>query len=107
MKSIIACVMLLGINISAFAEWSGAISKEIWQLPPSKTGSRWLIIHNLDSAESEGVYHVEVIERAFGSEAWNISHIANHLAITPQAMRASIVRPLKKGRVYPESFDYA
>jgi hypothetical protein len=107
MQRVIASVVLLGVFTSAVAAWSGVIANDIWQLPSSATGSRWLVIHNLASAEADGIYHVEVIERPVGAEAWNIKHVANHLAVTPAALRASIVNPLKKGAVYPESFEYA
>ena len=107
MQRLIVSVLLLGVFTSAVADWSGVIANEVWQLPSSATGSRWLVIHNLASAETDGIYHVEVIERPAGAEAWNIKHVANHLAVTPTALRASIIKPLKKGAVYPESFEYA
>jgi len=100
-------LLFLATCTSAVAAWSGAITTEIWQLPSSTTGARWLIIHNLGTAEKDGIYHIEIIERALGAEVWNIKHVANHLALTPAALRASIIKPLKKGTVYPESFDYA
>jgi hypothetical protein len=107
MRRIALSALAFGVFTSATAAWSGVIASDIWELPPSSTGSRWLVIYNLASAEVDGIYHVEVLERAFGAETWNIKHVANHLAVTPAAMRASIIKPLKKGAVYPESFEYA
>jgi len=107
MQRLITSVVLLFVFTPAVAAWSGVIANEIWQLPSSATGSRWLIIYNLASAETDGIYHIEVIEQPFGAEAWNIKHVANHLAVTPEALRASIIKPLKKGAVYPESFENA
>ena len=107
MKRVIASIVLFCVFTSAIAAWSGVIANEIWQLPPSPTGSRWLVIHNLGSAETDGVYHVEVLEQSVGAKDRNIKHIANHLAVTPTALRISIIKPLKRGAVYPESFEYA
>lgn len=39
--------------------------------------------------------------------AWRIVHLVPHMAITKQALRASVVEPLESGAVYPESFDDA
>jgi Domain of unknown function (DUF5086) len=100
----LSLLLLLWITAPAIAEWTGAIDVDIWQLPSSGSGTRWLVIHNRSSAEAEGLYHIEVLERAFGAEVWN-KHVADHMAITATALRASITKPLKKGGVYPESFD--
>jgi hypothetical protein len=107
MKTVIFSVSLLGAFTAAVAAWPGVIARDIWQLPSSATGTRWLVIHNLAAAETDGMYHVEVLERTFGAAAWNIKHIAKHLAVTPTALRASITKPLSNGAVYPESFENA
>jgi hypothetical protein len=103
----LSLLLLLSVTAPAFAEWTGAIEVDIWQLPSSASGTRWLVIHNRSSAETEGLYHIEVLERAFGAQVWNLKHAADHMAITATALRASITKPLKKGGVYPESFDSA
>ncbi|HTZ00437.1 MAG TPA: DUF5086 family protein, partial [Rhodocyclaceae bacterium] len=41
------------------------------------------------------------------SPPWQFRHLAKHMAVTEAALRAGIVKPLKKGAVYPESFDAA
>jgi hypothetical protein len=107
MRKTTVSVLLMLCALPALAAWPGAIESGIWQLPSSQTGTRWLVIHNLASAEADGVYHVEILERSFGAEAWNIKHIADHMAVSSAALRASIVKPLTKGAVYPDSFNYA
>lgn len=77
----------------------------IWSLASTPKENRWLIIHNLTEANISGTYHIEVIARAKGDPVWKIKHIANHLAITESALTRSILTPLKKGAVYPESFE--
>lgn len=92
---------------SASAEWQGRIDGDVWSLPSSATSSRWLVIHDRDAARAEGVYHVEVLERATGAPLWQVNHLAPHMAVTERALRASIVEPLRRGAVYPEAFDEA
>ncbi len=79
----------------------------IWSIASTPKENRWLIIHNLTAAKTSGTYHIEVIARAKGDPVWKIKHLANHLAITEAALSQSIIAPLKKGAVYPESFDSA
>jgi len=79
----------------------------IWSLPPDRGESRWLVIHGLAQSAQSGVYHIEVLRRATGDPVWKIGRLANHMAITEAALARSVVAPLKKGAVYPESFDDA
>jgi hypothetical protein len=92
---------------NAYTGWQGKIVNDIWALPPSAAGALWLVIHNLGTAAAEGMYHVEVLERARGAEPWRVKHLAKHMAVTEAALRTSVITPLKKGAVYPESFDAA
>jgi hypothetical protein len=80
---------------------------DLWALDGSPTTSRWLVIHNLQEGRKTGVYHVEVLERATGDPAWRFTRLAAHLAVTEKALRASVRKPLTRGRVYPEQFDAA
>lgn len=75
----------------------------LWSLraPPGRL--RWVEIH----AQAGGVYHLEVLERGAADPPWQLRHLAPHLAVTGTALRASIVAPLRRGSVYPESFDSA
>ncbi|WP_446809106.1 DUF5086 family protein [Methylomonas sp. 2BW1-5-20] len=78
-----------------------------WSIASNHNEHRWVIIHNLNEAPKSGVYHIEVIGRGNGKPIWNIRHIANHMAITEEALSRSVIKPLNKGGVYPESFEWA
>ncbi|MDO9105645.1 MAG: DUF5086 family protein [Methylovulum sp.] len=79
----------------------------IWSFSATKKLHRWVIIHNLEEAKTTGIYHIEVIARGLHDPAWQIQHLARHIAITETALAASVLKPLTKGAVYPESFDGA
>jgi hypothetical protein len=90
-----------------FAYWSGAISSPLWSIGAPSGTVRWLEIHNLEGAKAEGLYHVEVLERRSIDPPWKLKSLAPHMALTEQALRASIVAPFKRGSVYPETYDGA
>ncbi|MBU0990987.1 MAG: DUF5086 domain-containing protein [Proteobacteria bacterium] len=79
----------------------------IWAIAGLPDQDRWIIIHNLEEAKKTGVFHIEVIGREKGQPVWSIKHICNHMAVSAEALRRSVIRPLKTGAVYPESFDTA
>jgi len=90
--------------------WGAAVSLQthpagIWSIAATPKENRWLIIHNLAQAKQSGIYHIEVIARGKGDPVWKIKHVANHLAISETALQRSILAPLNKGAVYPESFE--
>ncbi len=80
---------------------------DLWELSGPPTSVRWLVIHNLAEGKKTGVYHVEVLERARAAPRWRFKRLAAHLAVTEAALRASVRRPLRSGRVYPEQFEEA
>jgi len=92
---------------SAFSADLGANGAGIWAIESTQGMSRWLVIHNLDEAKVTGIYHIEVIGRKDGDAEWQILHLVRHMAITSEALNRSVIEPLKKGAVYPESFNYA
>ena len=79
----------------------------IWQIEDAPGQKRWLIIHNLAEAKATGIFHIEIIGRRDGQSTWSIMHICDHMAITQAALERSVIRPLKSGAVYPESFEAA
>lgn len=108
MKKLVFLLTLI-FSSSAFCE---AIDLDahrlgIWSIAGTPKQNRWIIIHNLTEAKNSGVYHIEVIGRGKKAPVWQIEHLANHIAIIKPALLASVVKPLKKGGVYPESFDDA
>jgi hypothetical protein len=90
--------------------WGGDLRSHptgIWSIAGTAQQNRWVIIHNLSQAKQTGIYHIEVIGRGKKDPVWQIQHIANHIALTEAALSQSVIAPLKKGAVYPESFDSA
>ena len=79
----------------------------LWSIAAEGKLTRWVEIHNLDEAKRSGLFHVEVLGRRQGDPTWKIQHIAPHLAVTAAALDRSVVKPLKRGAVYPETFDSA
>jgi hypothetical protein len=102
--------LLLGMLLAgpnAQAAWTGAIDSDVWLLPSTRTTTLWLVIHRSEAGETDGLHHVEVLERRLGAKPWQIRRVAAHMAVRDRALRASILRPLNSGAVYPEAFDYA
>lgn len=94
------------VSASACADWTGPLDGSLWALPPQGKLTRWVEIHDPATAAT-GVYHVEVLGRAAGAKPWQVQPLAPHMAVTEAALRASVTRPLKRGSVYPETFEYA
>jgi len=87
------------------AYWSGKITSPLWSIRSDQGKVRWLEIHNLSSAAAEGMFHVEVMERMSADAPSKYKTLAPHMAVTEQALRASLVAPLGKGSVFPEAYD--
>lgn len=77
----------------------------IWAIQGKGTLSRWVVVHNLAEARDTGVFHIEVIGRVKGRPSWDIKRICSHMAISKDALKRSVTRPLNRGAVYPEAFD--
>lgn len=104
-----AITVMLLLSCAAFAADVDiqAHPSGIWSVADTKKARRWIVIHNLAEAKTSGVYHIELIQRAFKAPSWQIERVAKHMAITEAALQRSIVKPLDKGLVYPEAFDTA
>jgi hypothetical protein len=114
MKTIVSVVILLSALLAGHAAASGEAEPDIfghkpgiWQIADSAGQKRWLIIHNLEDAKNTGLFHIEIIGRNKGQPVWSIVRLCDHMAISQEALRRSVIRPLKSGGVYPESFDAA
>ncbi|KAF0814972.1 hypothetical protein IGB42_00048 [Andreprevotia sp. IGB-42] len=64
-------------------------------------------LHDLARSGHTGIYHLEVLGLRRGDPAWKVRHLVDHMAITEEALLRSIIKPLKRGGVYPESFHWA
>lgn len=98
---------VLALTRPAAAQWTGPIDRTVWEIPADKGSHRWLIIRGTPQSSQDNLYHIEVLERKAGQPAWSFHRVAEHLALTETALRADIVRPLKRGDVYPETYDNA
>jgi len=81
--------------------------KGIWSIQGTAEKKMWVVIHNLNQAKVTEIYHIEIIARGVKEPAWKIDHVVTHMAITKSALAASVLKPLNKGAVYPESFEAA
>jgi hypothetical protein len=79
----------------------------LWSLDPVKSNRRWIVIHNLRGADEAAVLHIEVLTRKSDAPVWQFDRLAAHIAITMSALCQSVRRPLTRGAVYPETFEYA
>jgi hypothetical protein len=91
----------------ATAAWPGPVTSALWTLQATDGKIRWLEIHNLSTARLDGAYHVQILERRRTDPPSTFVSLADHLAITEAALRASIVAPRNSGSVYPERFQAA
>jgi hypothetical protein len=92
----------MGAEVDLFQHEPG-----IWSIAGSVNKEMWVVIHNLEEARETGIFHIEVIARGVHAPAWKIEHVVKHMAITESALAESVVKPLWKGAVYPETFDDA
>jgi hypothetical protein len=113
MKGIVLVILILFMGFSPCVSY--AVDEQalfahrpgIWEIAGKGGLRRWIVIHNLDEAKGTGIFHIEVIGREKGRPSWDIRRICNHMAVTQGALARSVLRPLKSGAVYPESFDDA
>lgn len=77
---------------------------DAWILPRAANELRWL---NVIETGPDGILHVEVLGRAPRAKPWTVRHLAAHLAITPEALQASVLKYGSYGSVYPESYYWA
>lgn len=79
----------------------------IWSIKGSFKQDKWIVIHNIDSSNTNTIYHIEVLSRKKTAQLWQIEHLVPHMAITKAALSKSIKKRLQKGAVYPESYNFA
>jgi len=107
-KIIIACIVSLFAQTALCAGFDLLLHKKgIWSIAGTAEKNMWVVIHDLKEAEKSGIYHIEVLARGVNEPSWKIEHVVKHLAITPSALAACVVKPLETGAVYPETFDNA
>ena len=107
MMKIITTIIFMFVSAIALAQDITTHEPGIWSIAPTATMKRWIIIHNMEQARESGVFHIEVVGRNTGDAAWQVKHLVPHMAITAEALKKSVIEPLKKGGVYPETYDDA
>lgn len=105
--SVLTVMLLVAAGTSSGSGKPGLLGHDIWEIKGEKDKITWVVIHNPDGARKSGIVHIEVIARKKGAPEWSVEHVCNHMAITEEALSKSVIRPLKTGKVYPESFDSA
>jgi len=71
-----------------------------WRLPPVPGELRWVNVKD----SSAGIIHIEVLARAPKGKPWMFKRLAAHMAITEQALQASVVKAGGYGGAYPEAY---
>jgi hypothetical protein len=101
-------IFLAIISLAVLAEGASLqpdiYSTDFWEIGGKPGNDTWVEIHNTKEAQTNGVAHVSVITREKGSPVWKIKRVCNHIAITTEALKRSVIRPFKTRSVYPEAF---
>jgi hypothetical protein len=107
MKFILATVAILTaalISLSA-AEEPTVETAKYWEIAGPADKVTWIEIHSFQKIDNIDVAHIEVLSRKKDSKPWEFEHLLPHLAITVDALKKSVLRPLKVHSVYPESYE--
>lgn len=75
-----------------------------WILPAVPGELRWVNLKEPSQNSADGILHIEVLARAPRGKPWAFKRLAAHMAITEQALQASVVKAGSYGGVYPESY---
>ena len=102
MITTVVCALTLWASPAPSGEWKPDSGS--WALQSPTQAKRWVIIRDLGEGHSTGIYHVEVLERLPGQQRWQFKRLAAHMAVTTKALRASVVRAIKRDEPYPELF---
>lgn len=76
------------------------VSEYSWRLPPAAGELRWVNV----KGSGAGILHIEVLARAPKGKPWMFKRLAAHMAITEEALQASVVKPGGYGAAYPEAY---
>ena len=105
------CILVIPvILVAALSSLSAADKPTIetakyWEIAGPASNVTWIEIHSFQKIDGIDIAHVEVLSRKKDSKPWEFEHLLPHLAITIDALKKSIIRPLKVHSVYPESYE--
>ena len=107
---------LVATSTMLFAQEPALRSVKNWEVRGAPGKITWVELHlqptrlPLQGDPGSGdpsVIHVELLTRKRTDKSWEVEHLQPHVAITLDALRRSVVRPLRpKNGVYPESFNF-
>lgn len=99
--------LLMTCSNPTFADGFSNEFSGIWSIKGSSQQDKWIVIHNIDNRNGNTIYHIEILSRKKTAPLWKIEHLAPHMAITKPALSKSIIKQLRRGAVYPESYNFA
>ena len=106
MWKLLASLLFCYVGVSSAADLN-THSLGIWSIESVPDMQRWIVINNTDKKDDGIIYHIEVIGRKNNDPVWKIKHLVPHMAITEAALQRSVLKPLNKGAVYPETYETA
>ena len=101
---LLAVALMTGIPLARADPQPDIYSSNLWEINGQPTKITWIEIHNSKEAQSSGITHVSVHARKKGSPVWELEWVCSHIAITTDALKRSVIRPLKERGAYPEHF---
>jgi hypothetical protein len=100
----LAVAFLTAVPIAQSAPQPDIYSSDFWEIAGQPKKITWIEIHNSKEAQSSGIVHVSVLARQKGAPVWELEWVCNHIAITAEALKRSVIRPFKTRGAYPEKF---
>ena len=82
-------------------------SSAFWEIAGKPGYLTWVEIHNLKEAPASGIAHISIHARKKGAPVWEFVWLRPHLAISADALKRSVLRPLKIRGAYPERYQDA
>lgn len=82
-----------------------------WEIAGPKDRHTWVEVMNYNeirqATEPVRLLHVSIISRKKGAPVWEIRWEQDHIAMTPEAFKRSVIGPYKTKSVKPERFYWA
>ena len=105
MKRLLTFLVLAFTGLAAQAGSKPEVySTNFWEVE-GKTGYvTWVEIYNSPEARTNGIAHVSVVRQKQDDPVWKLEWVCPHIAITTDALKRSVIRPLKAKGAYPEHF---
>lgn len=99
-------IFIANVCLSATLEEVYSHQYGVWSIESDEKLKKRVIIHNIATAKEDGIFHIEIVGTEDPQQPWRVIRIKSHLAINSEALAPSLIKPLNKGKVYPEHFDF-